>query len=504
MSPIRRWTALTILAASLCGCGVEPPAGPLLDQEAEPARTPVAAAPPLEAPGDPLRRSLRLDEIWFGDLTGIVERGRLRVLVTYSLTNYFLDGARPRGITHDLVEEFVRELNRSLGLRSRPIAAVYIPVRRDDLLRELAAGRGDVAAANLTVTESREATVDFSAPLTTGVRELVVTGPGGPDLERLEDLSGTEIWVRPSSSYGESLAELNERFRSNGLSPVRVRAADEHLETEDILQLVNAGSLPATVADSHLAAFWSSVLPDVKVHEDLALRDGGVIAWALRKDTPELAEAVNTFARKNGQGTLVGQTIYARYLRSNPWVRNPRESRASRRLQGMVELFQKYGDRYDFDWRWLAAQGYQESGLDQSVVSRAGAIGVMQLLPRTATHELGMPEVRELESNIHAGAKYLRRIVDTYFDDPSIDELNRQLFAAAAYNAGPSRIRRLRGEAEGTGLDPNRWFENVEVVVARRVGAETVRYVANVYKYYVTYRLDFEHQERRRRLLGAP
>ena len=457
-------------------------------------------APPEPSPEDRLRSTLRLDEIWTGDLDGIAKRGRLRVLVTFSDTNYFLDGVRPRGITYELVEHFAANLNRKLGLRRRPIVPVYIPVARDALIRELAAGRGDIAAANLTVTESRAASVDFSAPLRTGIREILVSGPGIPTPERIEDLAGEEVWVRPSSSYRESLALLNARFRERDLPPVRIRPADEYLEVEDILQLVAAGTLPATVVDSHLIELWSDVLPSLRVHEDMVLRKDGAIAWALRKGTPKLAEAVNAFARRARKGSTIGNVVYARYLRENRWVRNARSSREKKRLAGMMHLFKKYGERYGFDWRLLAAQAYQESRLDHAVTSTAGAVGVMQLLPSTAaSREVGIPDIARLEDNIHAGAKYLRVIVDTYFEDPDLDPLNRHLFAIAAYNAGASRIGRLRREAESLGLDPNRWFENVEVVAARRVGTEPVRYVANIYKYYVAYRLEFAHDEHRRR-----
>lgn len=492
------------LGPALGACGgseLEEPPEPVVERVDPPAVAKPVQAPEMRAE-DQLWSTIRLDEIWKGDLDGIVKRGRLRVLVTYSLTNYFLDGAQPRGITYELVENFIADLNRTLGLRNRPIISVYIPVARDAMLAELAAGRGDIAAANLTVTESRSATVDFSTPLHTGIRELLVSGPGGPAPERIEDFAGTDVWVRPSSSYRESLATLNAGFRERGLPLVRIRPADEYLEIEDILELVSAGTLPATVVDSHLIEFWSDVLPKLRVHDEMVLRDDGAIAWALRKDAPKLTEAVNAFARRARKGSTIGNVLYARYLRENRWVRNVRSSRESKRLTGMVDHFKKYGALYGFDWRLLAAQAYQESRLDHSVISSAGAVGVMQLLPSTAaSREVGIPDIAELEQNIHAGAKYLRVISDNYFDDLEDDPLNRHLFSIAAYNAGATRIRRLRREAAALGLDPNLWFENVEVVAARRIGAEPVRYVANIYKYYIAYRLKFHHQERRRRLM---
>jgi membrane-bound lytic murein transglycosylase MltF len=167
----------------------------------------------------------------------------------------------------------------------------------------------------------------------------------------------------------------------------------------------------------------------------------------------------------------------------------------------VIEFFRKYGNQYDFDYLMVAAQGYQESGLDQSVVSRAGAIGIMQMLPSTAADKsVGIPDISTIDNNIHAGTKYLRYIVDHYFDDPEIDEVNRTLFAFASYNAGPNRIRRLRSKAAEQGYDPNIWFRNVEVVVANDVGREPVRYVSNIFKYYTVYSLLTEQDEIRQRL----
>ncbi len=451
---------------------------------------------------DPFESEIRFDEVWYGDLDGIIERGRLRVLTTYSRTNYFLDGATPRGLTFEAVEEFVKQLNKKLKLRRRPIGVVYIPVARDELISRLVEGKGDMAAANLSVTELRQREVAFGSPSITGVRELVVGGPESEPVRSIEDLSGREIWVRRSSSFYESLTALNARFAAEGRAPVRIVAADEALETEDLLEFTAAGTAPLTVADSYLAAFWADVWDTLTVYDEAALRDDVEIAWALPQDAPKLKAEVDAFMRTHRKGTLFGNVLMKRYFKKNPWVKNNRTERSLQRLEEMGHLFQQYGNRYEFDWLMVAAQAFQESGLDQNLVSSAGAVGVMQVLPSTAaSHEVGIPEIQDLENNIHAGVKYLRVLVNNYFNDPGLDELNRQLLAFAGYNAGPNRIQRLRGEAERIGLDPNRWFENVEVVVARRVGREPVRYVSNIFKYYVAYRTETATYERRQELM---
>ncbi len=410
-----------------------------------------------------------------GDLEEMVTRGRVRALVTLSKTHYFLDGATQRG-------------NQRLGRKALPVRVVVIPVHRDELLPALERGLGDLAAANLTVTPERLERVDFAAPFADTVRELVVTGPSGPVLTTLDDLAGAEVHVRRSSSFWGSLEALNASFVGRGLEPVRIEPAEEFLETEDLLEMVNAGVLPATVADEHIARFWSSVLDNLRVNDGLPIREGGAIAWAVRKDAPRLTAIVSEFARTNQAGTLTANVLLARYLRDNAWVRNPLAGGDRRRFDTSVELFRTYGERYGFDYLMLTALAYQESQLDQSVRSHVGAIGVMQIKPDTAADpNVGITGIDTIENNIHAGTKYLAFLRERYFADPQIPRLDRHLLLFAAYNAGPARVAKLREEAAEGGLDPNRWFGNVEVVAARRIGRETVQYVANIAKYYVAY-----------------
>jgi membrane-bound lytic murein transglycosylase MltF len=170
----------------------------------------------------------------------------------------------------------------------------------------------------------------------------------------------------------------------------------------------------------------------------------------------------------------------------------------------MVELFKKYSSQYEFDWLLMAAQGYQESGLDQSKRSHVGAIGVMQVMPATAQDKaVNIPDIENLESNIHAGIKYNRWVVDNFYDDEGMRPVDRQLFAFASYNAGPGRVGRLRKEASEQGLDPNRWFNHVELIAAKRIGRETVQYVANIYKYYLAYQMVMRQDELREKARGT-
>jgi len=440
----------------------------------------------------------------FGDLDAIVERRTLRVLVTFSSTFYFLDGATQRGVSYEGAKLFVDWLNTRYPDRGRPINVVFLPTTRDQVMGDLVDGYGDIAIAGLTVTDARSTTVDFSNPILSGVNELLVTGPGSPVVTTLRDLAGKSVWARPSSSYAESLRALSDDLVARGLEPIQVESANEVLEDEDLLEMVDAGLLPMIVVDSYKAGLWADIFDQIQFREDLPIATGRQIAWAVRKESPELLAAVNEFVRSHKKGTLTGNVLFNRYFRDNEWVRNSLDGPSQRRLADVVHIFEQYADEYGFDWMMLAAQGYQESGLDQSVRSRAGAVGIMQVLPSTAADpQVAIANIEVVENNIHAGAKYLRFMLTRYFGDDHLSTLNQHLFAFAAYNAGPSRIRRLREKAAASGFDPDVWFGNVEVVAAREVGREPVVYVRNIFQYYLAYRL-IEVQRERKEAARSP
>ena len=435
---------------------------------------------------------------WTGDFDGMMKRRTIRVLVPYSKTLYFIDFAgNPRGISHDLMREFEEALNKKHKTGNLRINVQFVPVARDQLIPALLDGRGDVVAANLTITPERLAKVDFTTPLAKGIKEVVVTGPGGPDLKSLDDLAGQQIFVRTATSYFESLTALNEELKGRNLAPMELLEAPGIFESEDVLEMANAGLTKIVIADLYLANFWKQVLPNITVHENLAIREAGEIAFAIRKDSPLLKAELDPFIEKHRVGTAVGNVVLKKYLKSLKWVKNAAADEERKKFQDLRQLFIIYGEKYGIEWSLMAAQGYQESGLDHSVKSKVGAIGVMQVMPATG-EELGVGDIHDVEANIHAGVKYIRFMIDHYFAKEPMDEENKVLFAFAAYNAGPGRVRSLRREAVKRDLDPNIWFDNVEYVAADRIGRETVQYVRNIYKYYVAYKLILARLEERK------
>jgi membrane-bound lytic murein transglycosylase MltF len=451
----------------------------------------LVATPFAQAPTEKGRLGLALTEViapWTGDLDGMVERRMLRVLTTYSKTLYFVDRGTPRGTAYDqgrLLEEALSGRSRASHLK---IHVQFVPVSRDELIPALLEGKGDVVMANLTVTPDRRKVVDFVEPWITGVDEIVVTRPGGPIIATVDDLAGREVFVRESSSYYESLTALNARLTSEGKPAVKLVPAPEELEDEDLLEMANAGLVDILVVDNHKAWFWQRVFPALRLYSAATLRTGGEIAWAIRPNSPLLKDALNGFLGTNAARSLNARMIFRRYLLNTQFVKGAGADASRKRFTSLVALFRKYGATYNMDWMLMAAQGYQESRLDHNARSHVGAIGVMQVMPATGAG-LGVGDIAELEPNIHAGVKYMRTMVDRYYAKEPMDELNKVLFAFAAYNAGPGRVRQLRRLAAERKLDPNVWFNNVERIAAERIGRETVTYVSNIYKYYVTYLL---------------
>jgi membrane-bound lytic murein transglycosylase MltF len=457
----------------------------------------LALAQKAAAPGTLSLDPAIVQKPWTGDLDAMVERRVIRLLTVHSKSGYFIDKGVQRGIVVDTAKLFEAELNKKLAAEKKlkgkglKVQVVFVPMHRDQLLPALAAGRGDIAAANLTITPERRKLVDFTAAGMSNVSEVVVTGPASPKVASVDDLSGKEAFVRKTSSYHESLVELNKKFTAAKKPPVRIKEAPESLEDEDLLEMLNAGLVAVVVVDDHIAKFWKQVFPKIVVHEGIAVRSGGEIAWALRKGSPQLKAALDDFAARNKVGTSMGNQILVRYLKNVKYVKDAASEEERKKFIALVRHFQTYGDKYSVDWLLAAAQGYQESGLNQNAKSAVGAVGVMQLMPATGK-DMKVGDIAETEANIHAGIKYMRFMIDQYYAKEPMTDLDKALFTFASYNAGAGRLASLRKEAARRGLNPNVWFNNVEYVAADKIGQETVTYVGNIFKYYIAYRLVHE------------
>ncbi len=493
--------SIALLAAGCSSSSSEAPASTSSSEKASAGvatKSDEAPLPEVPSPYDALPEESRavLDKPFTGDLDEMVKRRLIRAGVVYNRTQYFIDHGVQRGMSYEALKLFEDELNKRLKTGLLKVHVAIVPIPRDELFPSLVAGKVDLIAAALTITPERRKLVDFSNPTRTEVAEIVVTGPGVAAPMRVEDLSGREVFVRRSSSYFENLQQLNEALKKQGKPPVTIKEAPDALEDDDILEMVNAGLIEMTVLDDFVVEFWQQVFPDIQPHPEVAVQTGGQIAVGVRKNSPKLRQAVNTWIKEYGPKTAFGNTIERKYLQSTKYVKNAGSEQERKKLRALVKMFQTYGAKYDVDFLLMAAQGYQESQLNQSAKSSVGAIGVMQVMPATGK-DLAVGDINQVEPNIHAGVKYFRFMMDEFYKDEPMDQINKGLMTLASYNAGPGRIRQLRRETEKRGLNPNIWFGNVERVVSERVGRETVTYVSNIYKYYIAYRLVMEQDAAR-------
>jgi len=465
---------------------------PAAEQTAESVDATTTAQITIDSAEDesPLYNSLDLITGRLGDLDALADARVIRILTVYGPGRYYLDGPNAEGTVAELANLFYEFINKRLRTETLKVHVVVVPVARDQLIPALLEGKGDIISAGMTITDERSELIDFSIPSSKPLSEILVTGPSAPALESIEGLSGQTLYLRESSSYRESAEALNDRLLAAGQEPVNIEYMSELLEDDDLIEMVNAGLLPWAIVDEYKPELWDGVFNELVVRDDIVFREGGRIGWAIRQESPQLMAAVNDFLKKNREGTLIGNILRNRYIRDFDWAANALGGEDYNRFRELESIFKNYGEQYGMDYLLAAAQGYQESRLDQSVRSGAGAVGVMQLLPSTASDpKVDIDDIHKVESNIHAGIKYLQYLRRRYFDDPAISQLDQNFLALAAYNAGPARMINLRAQAEKAGYDPNVWFDNVEVIAAREIGRETVQYVSNIYKYYLSYRL---------------
>ncbi|MFQ5973654.1 MAG: transporter substrate-binding domain-containing protein, partial [Alphaproteobacteria bacterium] len=312
-----------------------------------------SALPQAEAEEAFLTRSL---EKRTDDLGEMLDRRVIRALVTYDKTKFFFIKGAPRGFEFELLEQYEEFVNRETSKDELATQIVYIPVPFARLLEALRDGEGDIAAAGLTITPERENIVDFTDPYLPDVAEVIVAARHVDGLERLEDLSGRKVYVRPESSHEQHLRRLNETLEANGLAPVEIVEADDKLAAEDVLEMVNAGVVDLAVADDFVARIWSGVLTQMVVREDLVLNSGGRIAWAVRKENPELLASLNAFIAQNKKGTLTGNILFKRYFENDKFIRNPLAADEKEKFERLKSVLIQYSDRYGLDWLAVGAQ----------------------------------------------------------------------------------------------------------------------------------------------------
>ncbi|TKF96419.1 transporter substrate-binding domain-containing protein [Vibrio lentus] len=434
-----------------------------------------------------------------GDFDALQKKGVVRVLVSGDVGFYHIENGKPKGILAEQIHYF----QQALKVRDPLLRVQVIPVERSELLSALNQGRGDIAVANLTVTKEREQLVDFSIPIRSDIDELLVTNHSTPLITDITQLQGKEVWLKQTSSYISSVHTVNKQLEQNGMVPIYIHLLSNNIQDLELLDLIKRGKITATIVDSHKLELWGNLEQDIRIHRDLAFRHNADIAWAIRKNNPQLKAQIDQYLQDSKQGTLLGNVIDNRYLESISWMNRASNALQNEEREKLEELFVAYGEKYEINWLILLAMAFQESGLDNTKISHRGAVGIMQVMPKTARDwYVDIDDVYDLESNIHAGSKYLRFIYDRYFDLPELSDIDKIHFSLAAYNAGPAKIRRMRVLAAKQGFNPNKWFNHVEVIARKNISQEPVKYVANINRYFTIYQRLDEFQDIREEQLS--
>ena len=514
-SPYRTWRIVTLIGLttmSLLVSGCSKPASVPSEAKSESRDAKAEGATPSPKADVSTQPTSAMDETlppilktaWKGDLDEMVKRRVVRVLVPFRRPEFFYMEGRPVGILQEVFQEYEKVLNvKYKTTAANRVVVVPLPTPQDKLRERMVNGYGDIAAYGISITPENKAAVDFTIPTIKGLSVVVVTGPGAPELKTVEDLSGKEIWITPGTRMRKDVEDLNGRLKAQGKKPAIARDSDAVLDPGDVMEMVNAGTYPITLMQNKTAEFWAQVFPNVKARTDLTVAQDVELGWAIQKGTPQLKADLDNFLKTRAAGTTYGNTLITRYLKDAKYVKNAQDPSELKKFQSVAPIFKKHAGQYNFDYLLLVAQGYQESGLDQNVKSPVGAIGIMQVMPTTAASSpVKIPNIQTEENNIHAGIRLMHFLVNDYFNEPALDQTNRTLLAIAAYNAGPAKITKCRRLAEEMGLDRNKWFGNVEVATAKLVGRETTQYVANIYKYYVAYRLASAQLQSRRAKKG--
>jgi membrane-bound lytic murein transglycosylase MltF len=356
-----------------------------------------------------------------GDLDEMVRRGSIRALVLYSRSGFFYVDGKPEGISYEALQYLEQFVTQKLRTRQH-IQVTFIPVRPDQLESYLTEGIGDLIGYPVAMTPEREQQVAFSVPLETGVKQILVTGKGFGPVASLQDLSGKKVFVNPVATYYGNLEKVNDSLRKQGKPPILIENADKNLLDEDLMEMVNAGILPATVTITQRAQLWASVFHNITPRPDIVIANQEDLAWAVRKNNPKFKELVDQFVSTHAAGTSFGNTLMRRYLESNQWITNPTDEEQIKKFNELANFFKTYSSQYGFDYLMVIAQGYQESQLNQAARSPGGAVGVMQVKPSTAAAPpISIPDIGTAENNIHAGVKLLNSIATKYFSDPKID-----------------------------------------------------------------------------------
>ena len=424
----------------------------------------------------------------FGDIKNMIKDRKIRVLLVNDGGFYGLKKGRNYGLYRNVLEKMEEELNKDFPNedKNKRIKLIPIPIKKADLLDTLNKGYGDMVLSGNIITKEKKQQINYTKPFGKGFNNVLVTSKHEGEIRQYEDLSGKEVFIEPTSEYLKSLVQVSETMVIKGLKPIIIRALPAQLSRGGILELINDKVIGVTVMEDYKAEMWKLVYKDIVIHEDITFGENKEIAIMVRKDSPKLLEKLNEFIDRNIGGKVFTKKLTKRYTKNIKYLKDVDTGLSEKEYVKIKDTFKKYAKQYKLDPLILMAQAYQESKLQNNARSHVGAQGIMQLMKGTA-RDMKVGSIRNIEGNIHAGVKYHRQIRDNFYKEKEISKKDKILFIFAGYNAGPTRIKNYRKLAKERGLNPNIWHDNVEQIVAEKIGRETIQYIENIYTYYVAY-----------------
>jgi membrane-bound lytic murein transglycosylase MltF len=422
-------------------------------------------------------------------LKRIIKDRYIRILTTRNAFDFYIYQGKNKGIQYEMTKEFLKYLNTKYAKdKSLPkIRFEIIPVDNDQLIPMLLAGKGDIIAAGLSVTQKRIEEVQFTKPYKY-VDEVVITRKSIGDTP----FSDKTFFVRESSSYWEALLKYNDKVATN--DTVNLLPASEDLHTENIIELISLGKFDYTLVDSYIADMALKTYKDLHIHKSRAFGKNIPVAWSVRKNNGLLLKELNIFMDKVKQGSLLGNIFSNKYFSDMNKIASDDFDIKTSKLSKFDDQLKKYSTMYNFDWKLMAALCFQESRFNPNITNKWGAIGLFQIKQSTVNEPyIKIPKItgiKYIENNIHAGIKYFHWIKNRYFDsNPNMTEADRIRMTLAAYNAGPATVLRAMKLAVKMRLNPNIWFRQVELAMLKMKKIEPVNYVSEINKRYISYHL---------------
>ena len=418
------------------------------------------------------------------DLAQIRSSQVLRVLVNQSRNSSGEVQGQDIGVEYHRLRAFERYLNAQ-ARDGQEITLKIIPKAKDQLLGALMRGEGDLMAPGELLDVKPTHAVSPSDPIVDRVPLLLVGVKGEHRYTRFEQLSGRTVALTTGSAAGESINLINQKLALRKLPPVKVEWVDPSLAVEDVLEMVQAGIFHLTIVEKPIAERWATLMPKLRFDRQVLISEPAAMRWFVRRDAAMLHTSVDKFLasyKAPSNQDVAFERVYRRLYR----VHYPLAKADRQKLEKLRPVLQKHARQQGMDWLNLAALAFKESALDPGARGSGGATGLLQITP-SAAQRVGVNDIKNVDNNVQAGAKYLALIRRKFFSSPKLNERERMAFVLAAYNMGPERVQAMRAEAKRRGLNPNQWFFQVERIAMEQVGMSGVSYVNSVNKYYLAF-----------------